>query len=69
MLTAGTLGVTAGTTLLACGLPAAVPDDAEEGVFSEVGQGLGSRDGVTEDAGAGVRTGVSEPDCPSLPSA
>lgn len=65
-LTAGTLGVTTGVMV---GCLVAVAPELEAGVefLSEPADGLES--GVDEGPEAGVRTGVSEPDCPSLPSA
>lgn len=59
MLTAGTLGLTAGVMLLVGCLVAAAPEpeaDAEE-FLSEPADGLESGADV-----AGIRTGVSEPD-------
>ena len=60
-LTAGTLGVTAGVMLLIGCLVAAAPEPAADAEFlSEPADGLES--GADEAPGAGVRTGVSEPD-------
>lgn len=72
-LTAGTLGVTAGVTLLVGCLVAAAPElDADAEFLSEPADGLesGADKGPVASEGpvagegtvAGVRTGVSEPD-------
>ena len=62
VLTAGTLGVTTGVTLLVGCLVAAAPElEADEEFLSEPVDGL--------ESGAGVITGVSEADWPSLLSA
>lgn len=68
MLTAGTLGVTAGVMVLVGCLVAAAPDPETTVEFlSEPHDGLES--GANEGPEAGTRTGVSEPDWPSLQSA
>lgn len=64
VLTAGTLGVTAGVPV---GCLVAAPPETNVEFLSELDGGLKS--GAEEGPEAGVRTGVSEPDCPSLPSA
>lgn len=68
MLTAGTLGVTAGVMVLVGCLVAAAPEpEATVEFLSEPHDGLES--GADEGPEAGTRTGVSEPDWPSLQSA
>lgn len=68
MLTAGTLGVTAGVMVLVGCLVAAAPEpEATVEFLSEPHDGLES--GADEGPEAGARTGVSEPDWLSLQSA
>lgn len=64
VLTTGTLGVTTGVVLLVGCLVAAAPElEVDEEFLSEPDDGLASgAAGGVGGAGAGVRTGVSEPD-------